>query len=125
MAKVIGPVAGMVAATLVAWLAVVAVFGLEVGRDVALGMAGPLVAVVVTWVLVERAHRRSASDVTRVMVQGFAGKMVFFGVYVVVVWKQVAPDPIPFIASFTGSFLTLYLVEAILLDRLFRSGPRT
>jgi len=122
---VIGPVAGMVAGTVVAWLGVVGVFGGAVARDAALGMAGPLVAVVVTWVLVVRAHRRSAADVTRVMVQGFAGKMVFFGVYVVAVWRQAGPDPIPFIASFTGSFLMLYLAEAILLDRLFRSGPRT
>jgi len=120
-----GPVAGMVAGSVAAWVVVVTLFGSAVGRDVALGMAGPLAAVVVTWVLVVRAHRRSASDVTRVMVQGFAGKMVFFGVYVVAVWKQAGPEPIPFIASFTGSFLTLYLVEAILLDRLFRAGPRT
>jgi putative effector of murein hydrolase LrgA (UPF0299 family) len=125
VAAVIAPVGGMLAGSAAVWAVVLWVFGPAVARDVALGIAGPLVAVVVTWVLVVRTHRRSPADVTRVMVAGFAGKMIFFGVYVVAVWTEAAPDPIPFIASFTGSFLTLYGVEAILLDRLFRSGPRT
>ncbi len=114
----------MLAGAVVVWAAALVLFGPAVGRDVALGIAGPFVAVAVTWVLVVGAHRRSPADVTRVMVAGFAGKMIFFGVYVVAVWKLAMPEAIPFIASFTGSFLTLYGVEAFLLDRLFRSGPR-
>jgi hypothetical protein len=125
VAAVIAPIGGMLAGAAAAWLAAVAVFGLEVGRDVAFGMAAPLAAVVVTWVLVVRAHGRNPAAVTGVMVQGFVGKVIFFGVYVVAVWTKVRPEPVPFIASFTGSFLGLYLVEAILLGRLFRAGPRT
>jgi hypothetical protein len=125
VASVIAPIGGMVAGVLAAWIAAVAVFGRAIGRDVAFGMAAPLAAVVVTWVLVVRAHRRGPAAVTSVMLQGFVGKMIFFGVYVVAVWTQARPEPVPFIASFTGSFLALYLVEAMLLGRLFRAGPRT
>lgn len=113
----------MLVGSVLAWGAAVALLGGAVGRDVALGMAAPLVAVVATWVFVVRTHRRNPADVTGVMVQGFVGKMIFFGAYVVVVWTQAVPDPVPFIVSFTGSFLTLYLVEAVLLGRLFRAGP--
>jgi hypothetical protein len=124
VAPVTGPVGGMVAGSLAVWGIAFAVFGPVVARDVALGIAGPLVAVAATWILVVRAHRRNPAGVSQLMVAGFAGKMVFFGVYVVVVWTEAEPDPIPFIVSFTGSFLTLYGVEALLLDRLFRSGSR-
>ena len=112
----------MIAAAVAAWVVVVALYGSSVGRDVALGMAAPLGAVVVTWVVVVRTHRRRPADVTGVLVQGFVGKMIFFGAYVVAVWTLSAPDPVPFIVSFTGSFLALYLVEAVLFERLFRAG---
>ena len=121
---IVAPVAGMLAASAAAWLAAVGVFGREVGRDVALGLAAPLAAVVVSWALLVRAHRRDPAGVTGVLLQGFVGKVIFFGVYVVAVWTQARPDPVPFIASFTGSFLALYLAEAILLRRLVGAGPR-
>jgi len=122
---VIPPVALMLAGCLAVWAAVVAAFGTDVGRDVALGMSGPFVAVAVTWVLVVRAHRRNPAGVTGVLLTAFVGKMIFFGVLVVAIWTGARPEPIPFMVSFTGSFLTLYSVEAVLLGRLSRGGPRT
>jgi hypothetical protein len=56
------------------------------------------------------------------MFAGFAAKMVFFGGYVVVVLRVFGVRPMPFIASFTTCFIGSYLVEALLLKRLFRSG---
>jgi hypothetical protein len=50
--------------------------------------------------------------------------MVFFGVYVVGVWTLVRPERTAFIASFTGSFLVLYLAEAVLLQRLTGARPQ-
>ena len=61
---------------------------------------------------------------TGVLMAGFAGKMVFFGVYVVGVWTLVRPERTAFIASFTGSFLVLYLAEAVLLQRLTGARPQ-
>jgi len=116
------PVAGMVAGCLVSWLVVVAVSGDAAGREVPLGMLGPLVAVVATWILVVRAHRADPAGVTAVMMKAFAAKMAFFAVYVVVMMAFVRVDPMRFVVSFAGYFLVLYLVEAVLLQRLFTRG---
>ena len=46
--------------------------------------------------------------------------MVFFGAYVAVVHQGACPSrPIPFVVSFTGSFIALHLIEALALRRLF------
>jgi hypothetical protein len=94
-----------------------------VGRDkraaVVLGMTAPLAATAVSWVLTERTFTRSPERLTGLMLAGFAAKMVFFGAYVAVMLKVVGLRPVPFVASFTGCFIALYLIEALLLRRLF------
>jgi hypothetical protein len=48
--------------------------------------------------------------------------MVFFGAYVAVMLAVLRLRPIPFVLSFTGYFIGLYLMEALYLRRLFTSG---
>jgi hypothetical protein len=48
--------------------------------------------------------------------------MLFFGAYVTVVIKGLHLQVVPFVASFTGYFIGLYLVEALLLRRLVAGG---
>ena len=52
-------------------------------RDIAAGMAGPLLAACVTWWLVERTWRTNPAGLSGVMMGAFAIKLVLFGVYVV------------------------------------------
>ena len=56
------------------------------------------------------------------MIAAFAGKMVFFGAYVAVMLRRAGVRPVPFVASFTGYFIALYLIEALCLKRLFAGG---
>jgi hypothetical protein len=84
-------------------------------------MIGPLAAVSVTWVLVERTFRRSPASLTALMSAGFALKAVFFGAYVAVMLKGLALTPAPFVVSFMSYFIGLYLIEALALRRLFSS----
>ncbi|MEZ5317975.1 MAG: hypothetical protein R2752_11295 [Vicinamibacterales bacterium] len=110
----------LVGACVASALAVRAAVEPEAGRAIAFGMLGPLVAVVASWLVVRRVHARAPGRVTAVMVQAFAGKVVFFGIYVVVVLKVIGVALVPFAVSFTGYFLALYVVEAALLQRLLR-----
>jgi hypothetical protein len=119
------PIVWMAAGCAAAAAIAAATFGATAGRDVALGMAAPLVAVAATWLRVVHVHRRDPAGVTAALLQAFLVKLVFFGAYVVAVWLLVRPGRVAFIASFTGSFLTLYLAEAVLMQRLFRGEPRT
>ena len=89
--------------------------------EVIAGMAGPLVAVVSSWLLIDRSVRRDPSSSARRMLEAFAVKALFFGVYVVVALQVFEFDAGPFIASFTCYFVVLYLIEASMFRRLFAS----
>ena len=84
------------------------------------GFAGPLAAVLVTWILVTRTHRRDPAAVHGVMVTAFAVKMVFFAVYAVAMVKVLNLDVRAFGLSFAVCFIALYALEAVLFARLFR-----
>jgi hypothetical protein len=116
------PVAWMVGASLLSWLAVTILAGTDAGVVVLLGMIGPLVVAISTWVLAERTYSRHPERLTPVMVQAFAGKLVFFGAYVAVMLRVLSLPPVPFVVSFTTYFIALHLTEALLLRRLFAGG---
>jgi hypothetical protein len=116
------PVAWMVAASLLSWLAVSALAGTASSVDVLLGMVGPLVVASATWVLAERTYRQDPARLTALMIQAFAGKLVFFGAYVTVMLKVLSLRPVPFVVSFTTYFIALHLTEALWLRRLFAGG---
>lgn len=115
------PVGWMIGPSIGCWIIATAVFGRRGGVEIFLGMIAPLVVAVASWLSVELAHRRNPGSVTGVLMAGFAAKMVFFGGYVLVVLRVFGMRPLPFVASFTGYFIGLYLVEALYLKRLFSS----
>jgi len=87
------------------------------------GLAGPLAAVLVSWVVVSRTHRRDPGAVHGVMLTAFVVKMVFFAVYAVAMVKVLGLDVSAFGLSFAAFFIALYAVEAALFARLFRQVP--
>ena len=117
-------VGGMVAGSL-AVLAAVAPWLTPAGRIGALlGLLGPLMMAAVSWLVIERVHRARQAAVTSVMTAGFGLKLLFVGVYVAVVLGLTAIDQISFVWSFTGFFIALYVVEALLLRGLFAGTMR-
>jgi hypothetical protein len=88
-------------------------------REIVLGMLAPLVVAVLSWVLVERAYRRSPRRVMNVMVVAFGVKMVAFGGYMAVGLRGLGLRPVPFVVSFTAYFIGLHFAEAWWLRRLF------
>jgi hypothetical protein len=117
-------VAWMAGLSVLTALAAIAWFGTRIGAEVVFGMLAPLVIAIGTWVLIEQTYRRTPERVTGLMVAGFAGKLVFFGVYVAVMLKGLALQPVPFVASFTSYFIALHVMEAVALRRLFANGSR-
>jgi hypothetical protein len=87
---------------------------------VVFGALGPLLVAWGSWKLAERTWRREPHRLTGVMIAAFAGKLVFFGVYVAVMLSVLSLRPVPFVASFTTSFIALHLAEALALRRLLR-----
>ena len=108
------PVAWMTAASVLS----AALLSARFGREVWLGMLAPLVVASVSWIVMERVYRFTPQRLNSVIMTAFAGKLVFFGVYVVVVITALGVAPIPFVLSLTLYFVALHLVEAILLKRM-------
>ena len=96
-----------------------ALLGAWFGSEVWLGMLGPLVVVSATWVLTERVYKTNPANLTALVITAFAGKLVFFGAYVALAIGVLGVQPVPFAASFTGYFIALHMIEALLLKRLF------
>jgi hypothetical protein len=113
------PVAWMIGASFAWWCAATALYGTDAHVATLLGTVGPLAVAIVTWRLAEQTYRRNPPALTGVMMTGFVGKMVFFGAYVVMVIKGLGQPAVPFGVSFTGSFIAVYLIEALALRRLF------
>ena len=114
--------AWMVGASLASWLAVAAWVDARTRVEVLLGMCAPVGVAVGTWVLAERTYRRRPQALTSLMIAAFAFKLVFFGVYVVAMMTLLSLSPVPFVTSFVGYFIGLYLIEALLLRGLFAGG---
>ncbi|HEX2459169.1 MAG TPA: hypothetical protein VHJ58_03390 [Vicinamibacterales bacterium] len=113
------PLAWMVGASVGSWLAIAVWSGMSSSREVLFGMLAPLAGAAATWVLVARAFPSRPESVTPLMVAAFAGKLVFFGVYVTIMLRVLALRPLPFVVSFTTYFIALHLFEAFCLQRLF------
>lgn len=96
-----------------------ALLGAWFGREVWLGMLAPLLVATATWILAERVFRTRPDQLTSVMISAFAGKLVFFGAYVGLAIAVLGVQPVPFAVSFTGYFIALHLIEALMLKRLF------
>jgi hypothetical protein len=109
---------------LASWLAVSTVVDRQTSVEVLFGLLGPLLPVTVTWVLAGQVYQRRPESMMSLMVAGFAIKLVFFGAYLTVMLRVLSLRPVPFVVSFTGYFIVLYLIEALYLKRLFWGGMR-
>jgi hypothetical protein len=113
-----GPVAWMTGAGLAIWTAAVAGFGGAVHPEALIGVAGPLVSANVSWLVMARARAAGPDRLMAVMITAAAVKMALFGGYVALVLLAIGVRPVPFIASFTVSFIGLYALEAYFLKGL-------
>src|SRR5262249_6806578 len=118
------PIASMAIAGVTSWLVVTAVVDGRTDIEVFFGMLGPLAAVIGTWVAIERVYKNRPKELTWLMAAAFVLKICFFGAYVAVMLRVLRLHPVPFVASFSGYFIGLYLIEALCLKRLFSERPR-
>ena len=91
-----------------------------------LGMTAPLVVGLATIRLVEQTARTNILTLTKRMTSAFIAKMAFYAVYVAILFRVLAVDPVPFAVSFTVYFVALQNIEALYFKTLFaRLGRET
>ena len=118
------PIIVMATASVGSWAAIAALVDRRTGTEMFFGMLGPLAAVSATWVLAEWIYRQRPQDMTSLMLAAFLLKAIFFAGYVAIMLRVAKFRPGPFVGSFTGYFIGLYLIEALYLKRLFSDGKR-
>ena len=111
----------MIAAGVLSWAGVAATAGGRANPEAFYGMLGPLLVVVVSWVVVKRTYAANPAGVMSVMLAGMVIKLMFFAAYAFVMLRVLDVRPIPFVASFTCYFIVLHHIEALFMKRLFMS----
>jgi len=87
-----------------------------------LGWSGPIVAGFISQYFVTQAAKKDPYSVTKTLTKGFALKMVFYGLYIIIIFKLYSFKPIPFLCSFAGFFLGLHALEAVVIKDLSKPG---
>jgi hypothetical protein len=90
--------------------------------EIWLGMLGPLAVAIISWIAIERQHRKRPAGLTSLMIKEFAAKMIFFALYVTVLLSIGLVQPVPFVIVFMCHFIFLHVVEVIGLRRLQAAG---
>ena len=115
-------VAWMLAGSILSAIVLTILPGISAGREIWLGMLGPLISAIASWIVMERQHRRRPQGMTRLLIKAFAAKMIFFAVYVALFLIIELVRPIPFVISFAGYYIALHILEAIGLRHLQTAG---
>ena len=112
----------MITGSVLSSLILTILLGSRTRTEIWIGMLGPLIAALVSWIAMERQHRKSPEGLTGLMIKAFVIKMIFFALYITVLLSIRLVQPVPFVISFLGYFLSLHTVEAIGLRRMQAAG---
>ncbi|MGY8751579.1 MAG: hypothetical protein ACKVKJ_06040 [Fidelibacterota bacterium] len=105
----------------------IGIFGLSAGinpeyiTELFWGILLPWLVVLVELFFIYKAKEKKSELTTKVLLTGFVSKMVIFAIYLSVIIYFYYFAPLPFILSFSGSFIVFHTLEAIVLKSLFES----
>jgi len=86
--------------------------------EIFLGLVGPVLVGFITIFFMIKYSNSRAIRFNRMLVRGFAIKFIFYGIFIITIFTVYPFKPIPFMCSFTSSFIGLHLMEAIVLKKI-------
>ena len=86
--------------------------------EIFLGLVGPVLVGFITIFFMIKYSNSRAIRFNRILVRGFAIKFIFYGVFIITIFTVYSFKPVPFMCSFTSSFIGLHLMEAIVLKKI-------
>ena len=104
----------------------IGLFGLSSGinpeyiKELFWGILLPWLVVLVELFFIYKAKEKNSQLTTNILLSGFVGKMVIFGIYLSIIIYFYSFTPLPFVISFSGSFIVFHTLEAIVLKSLFQ-----
>jgi FtsH-binding integral membrane protein len=101
------------------------IFGLAAGiqpdnqLEIFWGILIPWAVSIIELFFVFKMKEKSPQLTTKVLMIGFGGKMIIFGLYLFTIIYFYSFEPYPFMFSFAGSFLAFHTLEAFVLKSLY------
>ena len=86
--------------------------------EIFLGLVGPVLVGFMTIFFMIKYSNSRAIRFNRMLVRGFAIKFIFYGVFIITIFTVYSFKPVPFMCSFTVSFIGLHMMEAIVLKKI-------
>ena len=86
--------------------------------EIFLGLVGPVLVGFITIFFMIKYSNSRAIRFNRMLFRGFAIKFIFYGIFIITIFTVYPFKPIPFMCSFTSSFIGLHLMEAIVLKKI-------
>ena len=90
----------------------------NVAREIFFGLSAPVMVGFLTIFFMSKYADSGATTMNKLLMRGFAIKFIFYGTYILTIFTVYSFQPIPFICSFTVSFIVLHLVETVVLKKL-------
>ena len=87
-------------------------------NEIFLGLVGPVLVGFITIFFMIKYSNSRAIRFNRMLVRGFAIKFIFYGVFIITIFTVYSFKPVPFMCSFTSSFIGLHMMEAIVLKKI-------
>ena len=85
--------------------------------EIFLGLLAPILVGYGTVFFMEKYSNMGMIDFNKMLIKGFALKFIFYGLFILTIFTVYSFNPIPFMCSFTSSFIGLHMMETIVLKK--------
>ena len=86
--------------------------------EILLGLLAPILVGYGTVFFMKKYSNMGMIYFNRMLIKGFAFKFIFYGLFILIIFNVYSFNPIPFMCSFTLSFIGLHMMETIVLKKI-------
>ena len=86
--------------------------------EIFLGLLAPILVGYGTVFFMNKYSSMEIIHFNRMLIKGFAIKFIFYGVFIITIFSVYSFNPIPFMCSFTASFIGLHIMETLVLKKI-------
>ena len=87
-------------------------------HEIFLGLFAPILVGYGTVFFMKKYSKMGMIYFNRMLIKGFALKFIFYGLFISTIFTVYSFNPIPFMCSFTSSFIGLHIMETIVLKKI-------
>tara|TARA_Y100000768_G_scaffold322453_1_gene258691 strand:+ start:62 stop:412 length:351 start_codon:yes stop_codon:yes gene_type:complete len=86
--------------------------------EIFFGLIAPVLVGYLTVFFMKKYSTTGINYFNKMLLKGFAVKFIFYGAFILTIFTVYSFNPIPFMCSFTVSFISLHIMEALVLKKI-------